>query len=201
VSQALPEEWFVRDDRLNAGIAWVLTALLAGTAVANFLVGSFVTMAIAALAAAVALVPALAHRSWTRTVPWPMLLLASLPLAIGAFSPSFFGDTIFALGVAALALLLVVALQMTTTVRMTPNFAIGFVVISTLGTAGLWAIGSAASARYFGTRFVQTNEQLMIVFTAALVASVVSAVAFRWYFRRQLQANLEGDAGKEAQAA
>lgn len=191
MSQALPEEWFIKDARLNAVIAWVLTGVLVLVAVANFLAGLFVTMAIATVAAAVALTPAVVRRSWTRTIPWPLLLLASLPLAIGAFGPSFLGDMLFAFGIAALALLVVVALQMTTTVRMTPNFAIGFVVIATLATAGFWALGSAASARYLGTAFVETNDQLMVIFTAALLASVVSALVFRWYFGRRLEANLE----------
>lgn len=191
MSQSLPEEWFIKDARLNAGIAWVLTGLLVLAALSNFLAGLLVSMAIAAVAAGVAVVPALVHRSWTRTVPWPMLLLASLPLLVGAFSPSFLGDTLFALGIAALAILVVVALEMTTTVRMTPNFAIGFVVIATMATAGFWALGSAASARYLGTAFVSTNEQLMIIFTSALLASVVSALLFRWYFGRRLEANVD----------
>ncbi|MFC4360312.1 hypothetical protein ACFO0N_20390 [Halobium salinum] len=195
MSQALPEEWFIKDARLNAAIAWVLTGLLVLTAVSNFFSGLLVAMAIAAVAAAVAVVPAAAHRSWTRTVPWPMLLLASLPLLVGAFSPSFLGDTLSALGIAALAILVVVALEMTTTIRMTPNFAIGFVMIATLATAGFWALGSAASARYLGTAFVETNAQLMTVFTSALLASVVSALLFRWYFRRQLEANRERERG------
>lgn len=191
MSQSLPEEWFIKDARLNAGIAWVLTGALVLTALVNFFAGLFVSMAIAAVAAGVAIVPALVHQSWTRTVPWPMLLLASLPLLVGALTPSFFGDMLFALGIAALAILVVVALQMTTTVRMTPNFAIGFVVIATLATAGFWALGSAASARYLGTAFVETNDQLMIIFTAAFLSSLVSAILFRWYFGRQLETNVD----------
>lgn len=200
MSQALPEEWLIKDARLNAVVAWILTALLVVTAVVSFFSGLLVTMAIAAVGAAVALVPALVHKSWTTTVPWPILLLASSPLLVGAFSPSFVGDTLFALGIAALAILVVVALQMTTTVRMTPNFAIGFVVIATLATAGAWALGSAASARFFGTAFVETNDQLMSIFTSALLASLFSAVIFRWYFGRQLEANLEADLLEEVQS-
>jgi signal transduction histidine kinase len=167
----------------------------------NFFEGALVTMGLAAVAAAVALVPAVVSRVWTRTIPWPMLLLASLPLVVGAFSPSFVGDTIFALGIAALAILVVVALQMTTTVRMTPNFAIAFVVLTTLATAGFWALGSAASAQLFGTRFIETNDQLMAIFTSALVASGISALAFRWYFGRVLEANRGADAVEEVDAA
>lgn len=200
-SQSLPEEWFVKDARLNAAIAWVMTALIGLAAVVSFFAGLFVPMAVAAVAVAVAIVPAAVKRSWTRTVPWPMLLLASLPLLVGALSPSFLGDTIFALGIAALAILVVVALQMTTTVRMTPNFAIGFVVLATLATAGFWALGSAASARYLGTNFIETNDELMIIFTSALIASLFSALIFRWYFRRQLKANLEADPVEEVYTA
>jgi hypothetical protein len=191
MSQSLPEEWFLRDARLNAVISWVITLVLALVAVASFLFGSILIMGMAAVGVVVAAVPAAVHRSWTRTVPWPMLLLATLALAVGAFSPSFLGDAIFALAVAALAILLVVTLQLTTTVRMTPNFAIGFVMIATLATAGAWALGGAASARFFGTEFLETNDQLMFVFSAALLASLGSALAFRWYFGRQLEANLE----------
>lgn len=197
MSQALPEEWFIKDAKLNAAIAWVLTALFVVAAVVSLFAGLFVDMAIAAVATAVALVPALVYKSWTKTVPWPMLLLVSLPLVLRAFSPSFVADTVVALGIAALALLVVVVLQMTTTVRMTPNFAIGFVVIATLATAGFWALGSAVSARYLGTSFIETNDQLMIVFTSALVASLVSALVFRWYFGRRLQANLESEPPEE----
>jgi hypothetical protein len=176
MSQSLPHEWFVAESRQNAILAWVLTALLGVTAILHFLFGSLVVMAVAGVAAAVAI------------VPWPMLLLAGVALLPG-LGPSFVGDFVFASAIAALAILVVVVLQMTTDVRMTPNFAIGFVVVATMGTASLWALGSAASARWLGTSFLGTNDQLMIVFTAALLASLVSALVFRWYFRRQLEAN------------
>lgn len=191
MSQTLPEEWFIKNASVNAVLAWVLTALLGVTAALHFLFGSLVVVGIAATATVVAVVPAVVLRSWRRTVPWPLLALAVLALLVG-FGPSFLGDTIVAL-----AMLVVVTLQLTTPVRMTPDFAIGFVVIATLGTAGLWALGSAASARYLGTSFVETNEQLMIVFTATLLASLVAGVVFRWYFRRQLAANLASDADTE----
>jgi hypothetical protein len=191
MSQQLPEEWFVKDERTNAAIAWVLAAVLVGIAALSFLNGLLVHTAVAAVAAFVAVAPAVARGNWTRTVSWPLLLLASLPLALGAAQPTFFRDVVVGLSVATLAMLVVVALQMTTTVRMTPGFAVVFVVLTTLATAGFWAVGSAASAAYLGTRFVETNDELMIVFTSALVAGVVAGLVFRWYFRRQLAANLD----------
>lgn len=181
------------ESRQNAALAWVLTALLGVTAVLHFLFGSLVVMAVAAVAAAVAIVPTVVLGSWRHTVPWPMLLLAGLGLLVG-FGPSLVGDFVFAAAIAALAILVVVVLQMTTPVRMTPSFAIGFVVVATMATASLWALGSAASARWLGTTFLESNDQLMYVFTGALLASLVSALAFRWYFRRQLAASVAATA-------
>ncbi|WP_154269862.1 MULTISPECIES: hypothetical protein [Haloferax] len=191
MSQQLPEEWFVRDEKINAAIAWVITAILAIIAVIGFLAGLLVVMAIAAVAALVAITPAAVTKSWTRTVSWPLLLLASLPLVLGVGRPAFFTDVVIGLSIATLSMLVVVALQMTTTVRMTPRFAIFFVMLATLAFAGFWAVGSAISAQYLGTAFVETNEQLMIIFTAAAIAGVLGGLLFRWYFRRQLKANLE----------
>ncbi|WP_154326135.1 MULTISPECIES: hypothetical protein [Haloferax] len=191
MSQQLPEEWFVRDEKINAVISWAITAVLAILAVLGFLAGLLVVMAIAAVAALVAITPATVSRSWTRTVSWPLLLLASLPLVLGVGRPAFFTDIVVGLSIATLSMLVVVALQMTTTVRMTPRFAIFFVALATMAFAGFWAVGSALSAQYLGTAFVETNDQLMIIFTSAAIAGVLGGLLFRWYFRRQLKANLE----------
>ena len=187
MSQRLPDSWFVRDERVNAVIAWTITGALVLRALSSVLSIRLVAAALAATAAAVALVPAIVSGSWTRTVPWPLLLLASVPLLLGGLAPTFLRLVVTGTGVAALGMLVVVALQQTTSVRMTPGFAVAFVVLATLAFAGLWAVGSAASAAFLGTAFVSTNTELMYVFTAALVGGVVGGGAFRWYFRRQLR--------------
>lgn len=186
MSRQLPEEWFVRDARVNAAISWVVTVVLAGIAVAAFLAGLLAVLAVAAVATFVAVVPPLVAGAWTRTISWPLLAIAAIPLVVGTGQPGFFGEVIIGLSVATLALLVVVALQLVTTVRMTPNYAIAFVVIATLATAGFWAVGSAASAVLVGTAFVETNDELMYVFTATAVAGVGAGLVFRWYFRRLL---------------
>ena len=200
MTQQLPENWFVKDTRANAVISWILTGMLAVATVVGLVNGRFDTVILASAAVVVAVVPPLVSKSWLKTVPWPLLLVASFPLVFGA-SGSFLGIVVVGTGISALALLVAVTLQMTTAVRMTPNFAIGFVVISTLGTAGLWALGSAASARFLGSSFVSTNDRLMSIFSAALFASIVAGLVFRWYFRRQLERNLDIEATDEAQIA
>lgn len=196
MTRILPDNWLVKHAKLNAVISWALTGVLAVAVGAGLLNSQFSIVVLAGAAVIVAVIPALVSGSWMQTVPWPLLLAASFPILFGA-SGSFFGFVMVGIGVAALAFLVAVTLQLTTTVRMTPNFAIGFVLICTLGTAGLWAVVSAASAKYLGSGFVETNDQLMHIFSAALVASIVSGLIFRWYFGRQLKRNLGSDSTEE----
>ncbi|WP_227379593.1 hypothetical protein [Haladaptatus halobius] len=191
MSQSLPEEWFIKDTRVNAMIAWVLAVVFVAIAVVSFLNILFVETAMAAIAAFVAISPAIVYRSWTRTVPWPLLLVASIPLFVATARPMFFDEIVTGISVATLAMLVVVTLELTTAVRMTPQFAIIFTVIVTLATAGFWAVGSAASATYLGTTFLKTNTELMTIFTATLIAGIIAGVLFWLYFQRRLATNVE----------
>ena len=196
MSQQLSDEWFVRDTRVNAAIAWLLVGALVVVAITALLEFLLVRMALAAVAAFVAVAPALAERTWTRTVPWPLLLVCAIPLSVGAVEASLFANFVTGLSIAALGMLVVVALQSAGLVRMTPNFAVVFVVLTTMATAGFWAVGSAASTQYLGTTFVETNDELMLIFTAATLAGVVAGGLFRVYFQRRLRTNLDRAGGE-----
>ncbi|WP_171006566.1 hypothetical protein [Halalkalirubrum salinum] len=200
-SQQLPEEWFIKDSRINAAVSWLLVGALVVVAITALFDLLFVRMALIALAVFVAVIPAIVSGTWTRTVPWPLLLLCTIPLSIGGIGLSFLSDFITGLSVAALGMLVVVSLQLTGQVRMTPNFAVFFVVLATLATVGFWAVGSAASAQYLGTSFVETNDELMIIFTAATLAGFVAGGLFRVYFGRRLQANLDRLGGEGVSAS
>ncbi|MFC7116453.1 hypothetical protein ACFQH2_17960 [Natronoarchaeum sp. GCM10025703] len=200
MSQQLPEEWFLEDTRINAAITWVLVGALVIVAITAFLEFLLARMALAAFAAFVAITPALVERTWTRTVPWPLLLICTIPLSTGALGISFFVDVVTGLSIAALGMLVVAAFQSTGSVRMTPNFAVFFVVFATMATAGLWAILSAGSAYYFDTAFVETNDELMMIFNAAALAAFVAGGIFRLYFQRQLKANLDHVGGEGVSA-
>ncbi len=200
MSQQLPEEWFVRDSRINAAISWLLVIALVVVAITALFELLFVRMALAALAAFVAIAPALVSRAWTRTVPWPLLLICTIPLSVGGIGLSFLADFVTGLSIAALGMLVVVSLQLTGRVRMTPNFAVFFVVLATLATAGFWAVGSAVSSQYLGTVFVETNDDLMMIFTAATLAGFVAGGLFRGYFRHRLRANLDHIGGEGVSA-
>ena len=200
MSQRLADEWFLTDTRVNAAVAWLLVVALVVVAVTALLEFLLVRMALAALVAFVAITPAVVGRTWTRTVPWPLLVVCAIPLSIGALEPGFLADFVTGLSIAALGMLVVVALQSMEVVRMTPNFAVVFVVLATMATAGFWAVGSAASAQYLGTAFIGTNDHLMAIFTAATVAGFVAGGLFRVYFQRRLRANRDRVGGEGVSA-
>lgn len=196
MSQQLPDTWFVRDARYNAVIVWVLVAVLLVVATVAFLEFLLARMALAAAAAFVAIAPAVAARSWTRTVPWPLLLVCALPLSVAVVEAGFVTNVVAGLSIAALGMLVVVAFQSLGVLRMTPTFAVVFVVLATMATAGFWAVGSAASARYLGTAFVSTNDELMVIFSAAALAGLLAGGLFRVYFRRRLRTNRDRIGGE-----
>ncbi|WP_436908682.1 hypothetical protein [Halosimplex marinum] len=187
--------WFLSSGRVNAALAWGFTALLALAAVQRLLSGRLVGAVVAATAVGLSTLPVALGRSRLRTVPWPVLALATLPFVVGSVEPTVYGLVVEGAGVAALGMLAVVALQLTTTVRTTPRFAVAFVFLVTLAATGVWTVLSAAAATYFGGEFVETNAELMRVFTAATVGGVLGGLVFRWYFRRQLRE--EGSVGTE----
>lgn len=200
MSRQSPDDWFLRDSRINAAIAWVLVAALIAVAITALLELLLVRTALAAVSAFVAIAPALAGRTWTRTVPWPLLLVCTVPLSAGALQVGFLADFVTGLSIAALGMVVVVALQWTESVRMTPNFAVFFVVLATMATAGFWTLGSAASAQYLGTAFVETNDELMMIFASVALAGFVAGGLFRVYVRRQLRANLHRVGGEGVSA-
>ena len=97
------------------------------------------------------------------------------------------------LAVAALALVLAVELDAFTTVEMTPGFAVLFVVVATVATAGVWAVVRWTLDVTLGTTFlldpsltpVQAETRLMWEFVYSTLAGAVAGVVFEGYFRRR----------------
>ncbi|WP_251342130.1 hypothetical protein [Haloplanus halophilus] len=165
--------------RVDAGVAWAVTAALPAAAVALVRLGEPDWAALALLAAGVAtLVPALAGDP-TVTVPGELLALAALPFVVRA-AGLFPGVTTF-LAMAALTLLVVVVLDAFTSLSMTPRFAAVFVVVATMALAGAWTVVVFAADVLFGTAFVTGRTELMWDLVAATGAGVLAGVVFDLY--------------------
>lgn len=186
----------LRDARLNALAAWIITGVVVLVAITSVLSGDLLWAAFALTVAALILLPPLAFRSPRTMLPWEVLLLAALPIMgreLATFQISSQIATYFS--VAALALIIAVELNTFTTVRMTPTFAVVFVVITTLATAGLWAATRWASDIWLGTTFLEAlgpdedaiERAVMLEFVASAVAGVLGGLVFEFYVRRRVR--------------
>lgn len=185
------ENWFVRDTATNAALAWLLLGIVVSFAITSIVFSQLVAAGVAIAVVGVGIAPILSGGSWREMLPFPFLLVAALPLAVSVFQPDFATEFVSALSIATLALLVVVDLHLLTAVRMTPWFAVFFVVITTMAVAGFWAVGAGFAHDMWGTPFVRTNTQLMYVFIAATAGGLVAGGVFRWYFRRRERADAQ----------
>lgn len=191
-------ETLVGNERHNAVIAWILTGFIALVAMGNLLVGTLLWAGFAGSVVVLAALPAVMFRSGRAALPWEALALAALPLVGRTFGSESVGEFATYLSVAAIALVVAVELQAFTSVRMTPGFAIAFVVIATMATAGAWAVVRWIADGYLATGFLTSEEALMWEFVASTAAGIVAGVVFELYFRRRVRANgrrLERDGG------
>ncbi len=184
----------LRDARLNATIAWAVTAIVVLTAVGSFLTGDLLWAIFAGGVTALMVVPPVAFRSPRTMLPWEILLLATLPV-LGRSLATFQTSSRIAsyLSIAALALVVAVELHLFTPVRMTPTFAIVFVAITTMAVAGVWAAGRWAADIWLGTNFLEAlgateaaiERALMLEFVASTIAGVLAGLIFEFYVRRR----------------
>jgi len=179
----------VESRRVNAGLSWLLVVFVLGVVVASVANDDLLWAGFAGAVAALSLVPPLSYRNPTAMLPWEVLVLAALPLLGRAFTaPGLTSQVATYLSVAALALIVAVELHVFTTVRMTYWFAVLFVVLGTMATAGVWAVVQWLSDTYLGTTFLTTDYRLMWDLVAATVAGLVAGGVFELYFRRRVSA-------------
>lgn len=172
----------LRDEQINAVLAWVLLGFVAAVAIAN-IVSDPLWAGFAASIAVLGVIPAVIVRSPRAMLPWEVLVLASLPLLAQTVTPGI-GRVATYLAVAAVALIVAVELHIFTSVTMNYSFAVLFVVVTTMAAAGVWAVIRWSADIYLGIEFALTERELMIEFVASTVAGVLAGIIFEFYFRR-----------------
>lgn len=175
----------IEGDRSDALASWLIVAVLVLAAVASVAVGEPVWAVFVAGGLVIVLLPAAVRRDPSVMPPWEVLVFVALPIASQFLDlPDVLADLTSYLALLAVGVLVVVELHVFSPVEMTPRFAVGFVVLVTMASAGVWAILQYASDVYFQTTLVGNKTTLMwdLVFATAisLVASPVFAVYFRW---------------------
>jgi hypothetical protein len=181
------------DRRRNAAAGWLLVAFLAAVAVESVLAGNLLWAGFTAAVVALCVVPPIAYRDATTMLPWEVVAMGALPVVGRTLATvELTGDLATYLSVAALALIVAVELHVFTPVKMTYGFAIFFVVVATMATAGVWAVVRWASDVWLGTQLLfepgvaeaEVERQVMFEFVYSTAAGLVGGLIFELYFRR-----------------
>lgn len=172
----------IDDERVNAALSWGIVALLAFAAVESILTRAPLWAGLAAVAAAVALLPPLRSRDPGVMVSWEVLVLLAVPLLGRSLGVVTQATTYLA--VATLALLIAVEIDSFSSASMTPRFAVGFVVVTTMAVASLWTIAQFVADRTLGTTWLPGQTRLMWDLILATAVGIGSGLLFETYFRR-----------------
>jgi len=174
------------DGRYNAALGWLFAVALLGAAGGEVIAGDTLWAAFVAGVAILVVLPMIAYRNPLVMPPWEVIGLAALPV-IGRAVASFqlTSDLATYLSVAAIALLVAVELHAFTSVRMTIGFAVLFVIVTTMATAGVWAVVRWLSDLWLGTGFIRDETGLMWEFVNSTAAGIVGGIVFEFYFRRR----------------
>jgi hypothetical protein len=193
MSQRMAEN-LLTDRRVNAVVGWIFLAFL-GVVAAGSVLGGDLTWAVFVTGVLVlCLLPPIAFRNPEAMLPWEVVVLAALStLARAVATVDLTSDLTTYLSVAALALIVAVELDLFTDVRLTVGFAIAFVLLATLATAGGWALFRWSVDLLVGTEFLLESgveedvihDELMIEFVYAAVSGLLAGVVFELYFRRR----------------
>ncbi|MFC7042886.1 hypothetical protein [Halonotius sp. GCM10025705] len=186
-ADAIPDalERLFRDGRYNAGLAWLLIAVLVGVFVESLLGLDYRWILFVAVVGAVVCLPPIAYREWRVMLPWELLVVALLPILVRGLVGGTVGTVATYISLAALALLVVVELHMFTSLTVTHWFAVVLVVLTTLAVVGVWTIFRWSADQYLGTAFLVDNETLMIEWLYVTLAGIVAGVLFDGYFSRR----------------
>lgn len=181
----------LRSHRRNAILAWSFVGLVVVTSLASAVIGNLLWTVFSAVVALIALLPALQLRSVRVMPPWEVVFLASFPTLGHLFALELLSgqpeNVAHYVSVAALALLVAVDLDGFTPVEMDAGFGALFVVVTTLATAGVWAVVRWTADGLFGTGFLTSEHALMLEFVGSATAGIVASLVYVLYVRRRIR--------------
>lgn len=166
----------------NALVAWAVVGVLLLVAAERAASSDLLWAGIAVVTAAVALVPPAVARDPREMAAWEILALAAAPV-VAPYAGLLEGHAAY-VSVATLALLGAVELDAFTSVEMTGDFAVAFVVLVTMAVTGVWVVASYVSDTYLGTTVLTDQTALMWDVIAATGVGVAAGIVFELYVRR-----------------
>jgi hypothetical protein len=178
----MPLSSLVRSERTNAALGWTFAGVTAAVGIAAAVTGALAWAGLWFLLALVVAVPAMRTGNWKTLVPWPLPALgaaAAVVQGVGLY-PELTGYV----AVASLALLVVVELDVFSSVEMSRRFTVVFAAMTTMAAQAWWTVVQFVSDWWFGTTFLRSQTELQWDIVAVTVVAIVVGGFFVWYFER-----------------
>lgn len=173
---------FLTSERVNAILGWGLTGIVALGAAESLLTHAPYWGGFSLSVAAVASLPALAIRNWMAMVPWPLLFVAAI--AVMARVVGFYPEIAGYLAIAALALIIVVELDVFTPVDLSRRFAVVFGVLTTMALESLRIIAQFYLDLWLGTGFLSSQTELQKDIVTVTAVAFAMGGLFQLYFAK-----------------
>jgi len=183
VSDTVPARGIVARRR-NAALAWTGVAVVVVSSAASASGGDLLWAGLGLAAVGVAVVPTVAYRDWSATLPWEVVAFLAVPYALRSLDLLVLRSVTAFLVVPALALAVAVEFDAFTPVEMSASFAVLFVVTATMAAAGAWALVQWVADLALGTENLRGLSAVMWSLTAAAGVGVVAGLLFAGYLRR-----------------
>lgn len=182
--------------RWNALLAWGVVAVLVGAVAVLLAWGAPVEASMAAVVALLTVGPPAVRRDWRAMPPWGIPAVATLPFVLRD-SP-LLADVSAYLAVAAVSLLVAIYLTAFTEVEMTTQFAVAFVVLTTIAVGTLWTAVRGLAQLYLGFSTLGGLDALEWDLLAVTAGGVLAGLVFEAYFRERNYGGLRGVPVEEA---
>ncbi|WP_256390673.1 hypothetical protein [Natronoarchaeum rubrum] len=179
----------IDDERVNAALSWGIVGLVAFAAVESLLGDELLWAGLATATGAVAVLPPLRAGNARTMVSWEVLALTAVPL-VGR-SLGVVTQVATYLAVATLSLLIAVEIDSFSSAAMTPRFAVGFVVVTTMAVASLWTIAQYVADALLGTSSLPGQTRLMWDLILATAVGLGAGLLFELYFRRYVRSEAD----------
>lgn len=164
---------------VQATVSWLFVATIVLTALISFAWEPLLWCGFLLVLAAVTALPALVFRDWTAMVPWPLPAAAAVAALIRAFS--FYREFAGYLAIVVLALIVVIELDLFTSVELSQRFAVVFGVMVTMALEAVWIVAQHYSDLYFETELLRSQAELQWDIVVVTFTATAVGLLYQWY--------------------
>ncbi len=187
-----------REQIIEAQLSWVGSLVLLFETFYALAQSDFLWFVFGMSALVLYALPIASTRDAYRAVPWELALMITAPMLLHLLENSqilserlswwtSLDSTFFGFALATIGFLLTIEVQMYTEVRMNRPFAVFFVLMFTLATAGFWQVGIFIGDLAYGTDYQVSNRDAMMVIIWNMVGGIVMGFVYDLYLRAMSQ--------------